>query len=141
VVKPKPLRAIAFEGDAPEVKAEKELLLKTLLRCFRPVVLFWVFRLKDARPSAPKGRRHISPGKRSAALGIRQHKSEALKGRRKRFLTWDCCLGHVTVVSPFQGFSPGEQRTQGDVWRLTPPHLLWADMSRPFRAENTGLTR
>ena len=47
--------------------------------------------------------------------------------------------GQQPLVAPFQGLFPDEQRPQGGVWRLTPPHLPWADMSRPFGAENTGL--
>ena len=77
-------------------------------------------------------------GKRSAALGMRRHKSEALKGRNNRNVPKAEIPGQQPLVSPFQGLSPDEQRPQGGVWRLTPPHLPWADMSRPFGAENTG---
>jgi hypothetical protein len=77
-------------------------------------------------------------GKRSVALGVWRHKSEALKGRNNRNVPKAAIRGQQPLVSPFQGFSPDEQRPQGDVWRLTPPHLPWAGMSRPFGAECTG---
>jgi hypothetical protein len=31
-------------------------------------------------------------------------------------------------------------QTQGDAWRLTPPRLPWADMSRPFGAEKEAVS-
>ena len=69
--------------------------------------------------SAPKGR-DIQPRASAAASaakrrpGVVVRQGEALKGRHKRLLTTDGCLGHVTIVSPFQGFQFMPPNTQGD---------------------------
>jgi hypothetical protein len=70
---------------------------------------------------------------------MRGHNSEGPKGRNNRNLPNAEILSQELFVSPLQGLFPDEQRPQGGVWRLTPPHLPWADMSRPFGAESTGL--
>jgi hypothetical protein len=67
---------------------------------------------------------------------MRRHKSVALKGRNNRNAPKAEIPRQQPLVPPFQGLSPDEQRPQGGVWRLTPPHLPWADMSRPFGAES-----
>ena len=50
----------------------------------------------------------------NVALGSLFVRGQALKGRHKRLSTTDCCLGHVTIVSPFQGFRFMPPDAQGD---------------------------
>ena len=88
---------------------------------------------------APKGRDISAQGKRSAALGVRPHESQALKGRNNRNVPTVAIFGQEPLVPPFQGFPLTNNDTQGGAWRLTPPRLPWADMLRPFGARSSRL--
>ena len=100
--------------------------------------------------SAPKGRNISAQGKRSAALGSGEHESLALKGRNSRPGVkchnegQESIAGLVPPGIALSGLPSINNQTQGGAWRLTPPRLPWADMLRPFGAEQeavSGLSR
>ena len=94
---------------------------------------------RDGVISALKGRDISARGKRGAAPGSEENESQALKGRNSppgiQRHNEGQCLPEGTACIALSGRLSINNETQGGAWRLTPPRLPWADMLRPFRAE------